>query len=143
MAIKIHTSNPIDRSIQLALGALKIQKKAFHITSENMANAHNIAPPGQKPYQKKVIIVTENPRARSGEESQKMQVKFMPSPGKKVYDPGHPYADKNGYKTVSDINSTQEMVNALSYKENIDRFTLLHQMAYGIKKQDLDLLAEK
>jgi flagellar basal-body rod protein FlgC len=36
------------------------------------------------------------------------------APGRRVYDPKHPQADKDGYVTYSNVNAVEEMVNMIS-----------------------------
>ena len=46
-----------------------------------------------------------------------------PSPFKKVYDPGHPDADKNGYVLMPNVDIISEMANLISasraYEANV------------------------
>lgn len=134
--------NPIDRALKDTLGAISLHKRGFQLTTENMANAETVAKPGQSPYQRKVVIAPADQES-AGIQGGNVKVQTVPSAGKKMHSPNHPYADSQGYITVTDINIAQEMVDALCHKENIDRLTRLHKLGYDIKKQDLELLSEK
>jgi flagellar basal-body rod protein FlgC len=37
-----------------------------------------------------------------------------PSPGRRVYDPKHPFADATGYVQMPNVNGVEEMVNMIS-----------------------------
>jgi flagellar basal-body rod protein FlgC len=46
------------------------------------------------------------------------------TPGRRVHDPKHPAADKEGYVTYSNVNAVEEMVNMIaasrSYQNNVE-----------------------
>jgi len=54
-------------------------------------------------------------------------------PGRKVYSPGHPDADPDGFVTFPDVNPVHEVVNLLSasraYDANATALETLKQMA--------------
>lgn len=140
MSGRIGGYGPIEQAMQVTINALDINKKAFHLTTENLANADAVARPGEKPYQKKVVLVVERHNHQTGEIQQSLVVQQKKSAGHKIYDPDHPYADAQGNKTVSDVNATQELVNAMTYKSSADRLVRLHKMGFEMTKQELDQL---
>jgi len=56
-----------------------------------------------------------------------------PTPGKKVYEPGHPQADENGYVTYSNVNVLSDMSDAIMsqrlYEANLAVISMSKAMA--------------
>lgn len=56
-----------------------------------------------------------------------------PTPGKRVYEPGHPEADKDGYITQSNVNVMTDMADAMQtsrlYEANIAVVNIVKTMA--------------
>ena len=56
-----------------------------------------------------------------------------PTPGKRIYSPGHPQADKDGYITLSNTNIVNDMADAVVasklYEANISVISIVKQMA--------------
>lgn len=56
-----------------------------------------------------------------------------PTPGKKIYDPGHPEADADGYVTMSNVNVVSDMADAMVssrlYEANLAVIGIVKAMA--------------
>lgn len=56
-----------------------------------------------------------------------------PTPGKRIYEPGHPQADKDGYVTLSNVNPMTDMSDAMStsrlYEANLAVVGIVKNMA--------------
>lgn len=56
-----------------------------------------------------------------------------PTPGRRIYEPGHPQADKNGYVTLSNVNVMTDMSDAMNtsrlYEANLAVVSLVKSMA--------------
>lgn len=56
-----------------------------------------------------------------------------PTPGKRIYSPGHPQADKDGYITMSNTSIVNDMADAVVasklYEANISVISIVKQMA--------------
>lgn len=56
-----------------------------------------------------------------------------PTPGKRVYEPGHPEADKDGYITLSNVNVMSDMADAMQtsrlYEANLAVVSMVKSMA--------------
>jgi len=68
--------------------------------------------------------------AGSGVEVQ--QITQDPSPGRRVYDPGNPAADKQGYVVMPNVNPVTEMVDLIdssrAYEANVTAMSAAKQM---------------
>ncbi len=56
-----------------------------------------------------------------------------PTPGKRIYEPGHPQADKDGYVTMSNVNILTDIADATVaakvYEANLSVFGIVKSMA--------------
>jgi flagellar basal-body rod protein FlgC len=59
--------------------------------------------------------------------------------GRQVYEPGHPDADKDGYVTYPDIDTTQETVNMLDAKRIYEANASVFQAAKSMLRASLDI----
>ncbi len=55
-----------------------------------------------------------------------------PTPGKRMYEPGHPQADKDGYVTLSNVNPMSDMADATAasrlYEANLAVLSIVKSM---------------
>ncbi len=133
------------RMIELAGGALNVQRTRLEVASSNLANAHTTRTADGGPYQRRDVVIRPVPPADefgsmlSGEMEQAphgVEVKEIVSddaPPRMVYDPGHPDANPDGYVAFPNINSVEEMVNMItimrSYQANLAAFSSIRDMA--------------
>jgi flagellar basal-body rod protein FlgC len=61
------------------------------------------------------------------------------TPGRLVYDPGHPDADKNGYVHYPNVNVTDEMVDMMDARRVYEANASVFQAAKGMLKQALNI----
>lgn len=105
--------------------ALVAQSKRLNVSASNLANAESVAGPHGQPYRAKQVIFDVDP-FRGGEIGgvKIHDVIESPEPSKRVYDPGHPAADSQGYVHMPNVDAVSEMVNVLSasnsYQANVE-----------------------
>src|SRR5262249_60391705 len=86
-------------------------------TSETLANAATRRGPGGKPYQRQEVVLQAGGGASFGDVLSGVQVAGIvgdPAPGHRVYDPGHPDADVQGYVTLPNVNTVTEMTDLIT-----------------------------
>jgi flagellar basal-body rod protein FlgC len=109
----------------VAGSAMTAQSQRLNVVASNLANAESATGPDGKPYKaKQVVFSTE---MMGGAENAGVKVTGViedNSPMKRVYEPGHPMADKEGYVTMPNVNVVEEMVNMISasraYQNNVE-----------------------
>lgn len=109
----------------VAGSAMTAQSQRLNVVASNLANAESATGPDGKPYKaKQVVFSTE---MMGGAENAGVKVTGViedNSPMKRVYQPGHPMADKEGYVTMPNVNVVEEMVNMISasrsYQNNVE-----------------------
>jgi flagellar basal-body rod protein FlgC len=118
------------------------------LISQNIANANTTRTENGTPYRRKVLIFQQrdggkpfsaylNDASKSkldnGGGVRATQIVEDPSPLKKVYDPGNPDANKDGYVMMPNVDITTEMVNMVSasrsYEANVTAMNATKSMA--------------
>ena len=105
-------------------GAVSAQSQRLNVVASNLANAESVAGPDGQSYKARQVVFQTQP-TQDGSASVKVSSVIEDSaPAKRVYEPGHPMADKEGYVTQSNVNVVEEMVNMISasrsYQNNIE-----------------------
>ena len=113
-------------SLDISASALVAQRTRLETIAANLANKDAIydAQGNYAPYRRRVPVFAQgDPSTDSKLGVHVQKLLFDPSPFRKVYDPGHPNADGQGYVNFPNVDSTMEMVNALeasrAYEANV------------------------
>jgi flagellar basal-body rod protein FlgC len=110
----------------VAASAVSAQSQRLNVVASNLANAESVAGPDGKPYKARQVVfqaqMMGNDPAATGVAV--AQVVEDGAPGRRVYEPGNPAADGEGYVTMPNVNPVEEMVNMISasrsYQTNVD-----------------------
>ena len=140
---------------------LTAQRMRMDVTAENLANAQSVG------YRRKDVVVREaqgdggfGGTGKSGVEAgfsgalrnamaagspagsgvEVAQITTDLSPGRKVYDPGHPDADAQGYVTMPNVNPVTEMVDLIDSSRAYEANVTAMQSAKQMFTKTLDLL---
>ncbi|MCX8111538.1 MAG: flagellar basal body rod protein FlgC [Syntrophorhabdaceae bacterium] len=120
--------------LKISASGLKAQRIRMETIATNLANIHTTRTDEGGPYSKKeVVFRTEDLSDQEGfgkvlsEKIEGVKVEEVTRSNKgfeKVYDPGHPDADKEGYVTYPNVNLMEEMADMISatrsYEANIN-----------------------
>ena len=121
-------------SLDISVSALLAQKKRMDVIAENIANAETIQTDTEAPYRRKAVSLEAMNSTADFNHYLKTEVGRLPgvrvsdvseddSPFKLVYDPSNPFADEDGYVTMSNVDTTKEMLDMLTttraYEANI------------------------
>ncbi|MGZ5201923.1 MAG: flagellar basal body rod protein FlgC [Telluria sp.] len=108
----------------VAGSGMSAQSQRLNTVASNMANADSATSTSGEAYRAKSVVFEAVPLETGGTAVRVQQVTEDQSPFKKVYDPKHPLADKDGYVNMPNVNVVDEMVNMLSasrsYQNNVD-----------------------
>jgi len=133
-------------SIDIGASALTAQRLRMDIISQNIANINTTRTDKGTPYRRKLVVFEErSPSAPFStylsESSKKIIGKGVrvariaedESPFKKIYEPGHPDADENGYVFMPNVDIVAEMVDMISatraYEANVTSINSAKDMA--------------
>ena len=116
-------------ALDVAGSALNAQSYRLNVVASNLANANSATSSNGQPYRAREVIFAAQPLQPSGAPAgvngvQVAGVVQSDAPAKKVYEPGNPLADKEGYVTMPNVNPVDEMVNMISasraYQANVN-----------------------
>src|SRR5690554_4722000 len=122
--------------------ALTAQRLRLDLIAANIAHTNTTRTPEGGPYRRKVPVFAENLAAAGGTPPGGVRVVAVqndPSPFRRVYEPGHPDADQDGYVLYPNVNIVNEMVNLMeagrAYEANVTALNAqkeLYRAALGI-----------
>jgi flagellar basal-body rod protein FlgC len=121
-------------ALSISSSGMSAERLRMDVIAENLANANTTRGPGGLPYQRQEVLL-ESGSPSFGQVLGGVQVAGIisdPTPPRRVYDPGHPDADKNGYVTLPNVNPVNEMVDLITasrgYEANVTAMTAAKQM---------------
>ncbi len=113
-------------SLDVSTSGLVAQRTRLETIAANVANSNSIydADGNYAPYRRRfAVFAPGDPSTGKAEGVHVSQIMLDDAPFRKVYDPGHPEADADGYVEFPNIDPTVELVNALeasrAYEANI------------------------
>ena len=135
-------------SLGISGSGLTAQRMRMDVTAENLANAQSVG------YKRKDVIVQQAgdggfggalANAMGGQSSGGGGVEVSgitqdQSAGRRVYDPGHPDADRNGYVTLPNVNPVTEMTDLIDASRAYEANVTAMQSAKQMFSKTLDLL---
>jgi flagellar basal-body rod protein FlgC len=135
-------------SLGVSATGLAAQRLRMDVIANNLANADSTTGVGEA-YHRKLLVMTEAPNtpqfrlpnADGSDPGAKADLHGVdvtaivedPTPLRKVYDPGNPLSDVDGYVTKPNVNAVTEMVDMVaatrSYQANVTAFEATKSMA--------------
>lgn len=127
-------------TLDVSASGLNVQKKRMEIIAENLANIDTTRTEKGIPYRRKMLIVGTKDIGKDFHELLNIKLNGAQvediiedmSPFKRIYNPGHPDADKDGYVYKPNIDLIVETTNMLmarrSYEANISAIKVTRQM---------------
>ena len=131
-------------ALDIGASALSAERTHMNIISMNLANAKTTRTAEGGPYRRKSVIMTaqelDTPFSKAmdsalARELRGVRVQSIATdkrPFKRVYEPGHPDADPEGYVRYPDINTVEEMANMMtvmrSYEANVTSIETIKSM---------------
>ena len=121
---------------KVSASALDAQRGRMNTIASNMANINSTRTESGGPYRRKEVVFSTLPIDPGGptplEGVQLDKIIESQEPFKKIYDPGHPDADKEGFVSLPNINIMEEMVNMMmatrAYEANVTTFNMSKNM---------------
>ena len=144
-------------ALNVSATGLTAERLRMDVTAENLANAQTTRGADGQPYRRKEVVLAEVQQggfgaqlakavgagSASGSQPGGVEVAGITqdqTPGKLVYDPGHPDADAEGYVRMPNVDTVAEMVDLISasraYEANVTAMNAAKQMF----SKTLDLL---
>ena len=127
--------------LDISASGMAAERLRIQVTAENIANANSTKGADGQPYRRKSVTLQEAPsfgEVLGGVEA--TGIVQDPSPGRRVYDPGNPDADGQGYVTLPNVDSVTEMVDLISAQRGYDANVQALNAAKQMFQKALDLL---
>lgn len=128
-------------AMRISASGLSAERLRMDTISSNVANAKTTRGENGKPYVRKIAIFQSNIQkglGKTGDDGQNlMGVKAVgivedESPLRRVYEPNHPDANKEGYVLMPNVNMLNEMADVIaasrSYEANVDTLNAMKSM---------------
>jgi len=140
-------------AIDVAGSGLAAERLRMDVTASNLANAQTTQGANGQPYRRREVVLQEAQPAggsfgsilasASASPVNGVQVAGIveePSAPRRVYDPGHPDADAQGYVTLPNVNPVTEMVDLISAARSYEANVTSMQTAKTLFSKTLELL---
>ncbi len=146
-------------AIGISGSALSAERLRMNVTAENLANAQSTRGADGQPYRRKEVVLQSvgdpsgfeqalaaaNGNAAAPTDGQPGGVEVAAitedqNPGRRVYDPGHPDADGDGYVTMPNVDAVTEMVDLISESRSYEANVTAMQSAKTMFTKTLDIL---
>jgi flagellar basal-body rod protein FlgC len=132
--------------LEISASGLTAERLRMDVTAENLANAQTTRGANGQPYRRKEVVLQEAPGSfgatlssviGGGANGSNGGVRVAgvvedSTPLKRVYDPGHPDADAQGYVSMPNVDTVSEMVDLIgasrAYEANVTAMQAAKQM---------------
>jgi flagellar basal-body rod protein FlgC len=132
---------------------MQAERLRMDVTSENLANAQTTKGADGQPYRRKQVVLQEAGGDGTSFASILAGSTAAPTHGvkvagivedssalKRIYDPGHPDADGDGYVTMPNVNTVTEMTDLITASRAYEANVTAMQTAKTMFIKTLDLL---
>jgi flagellar basal-body rod protein FlgC len=132
-------------AMEITASGLGAERQRMNVLASNLANARTTRTAEGGPYQRmdavfravpvadRMRMHRDDPTARFAYLVEVPEIRQDGTPGERVYDPGHPDADGEGYVTLPNVNVVSEMVNMITasraYEAGVTVMDTLRTMA--------------
>ena len=141
--------------LEISASGLTAERLRMDVSAENLANAQTTRGTDGQPYRRKEVILQEQAGSfgaslsaamgsNNGSQGGGVQVAGVvqdtATPLKRVYDPGHPDADAQGYVSMPNVDTVTEMVDLISAQRAYEANVTAMQAAKQMFSRTLELL---
>ncbi|MCL6476262.1 MAG: flagellar basal body rod protein FlgC [Firmicutes bacterium] len=132
-------------SLRISASGLTAERLRLDVIADNLANVNTTRTAAGGPYRRKVAVLEERPvgfadllgiqnASRMGRGGVRVAaIAEDTSPSQRVYNPGHPDAEADGYVLMPNVNVVTEMVDMITatraYEANVTAMNAAKQMA--------------
>ena len=132
----------LDQALDISVSAINANRTHMEIISSNLANINTTRTVQGGPYKRKIPVFSEKPlefmEALNAAESklsggiEVSEIVDDPTPSQKVFNPGHPDADSEGFVSLPNVSLAKEMVDMVYvtkvYEANITAYNATKKM---------------
>lgn len=100
-------------SVDIAVSGLRAESLRMNIIARNIANANTSRTESGQPYRRQQVVLGTEQEAMAGVSVEEVAMDML-NPFKRVYQPGHPDADKDGYVLMPNVDLPVEMMHMMA-----------------------------
>jgi flagellar basal-body rod protein FlgC len=141
---------PMFRTLGISSSALTAQRLRMETVAMNVANAETTRTPDGGPYRRRLVEMEAQTGTQfasaldAAGDSDAMGVRVRgivedDTPGPRVYEPGHPDADTDGYVTYPNVRITDEMVELMDARRMFEANATVFQAAKAMLRRSIDI----
>jgi len=136
-------------SVEISASGLRAQSLRMRVIAENLANAQSVATtPDGDPYRRRVVtfepvLDTPKPRVGGTESGPGVRVRGITTDNsafQRVYQPGHPAADAQGYVSMPNVNTLIETADMRAAQRSYEANVNAIEAARSMTMRTIDLL---
>jgi flagellar basal-body rod protein FlgC len=145
-------------ALDVSASGLTAERLRMDTIANNLANANSVKGADGKPFQRQVVELGARgaqgggtgggsfatfggfQQGSAGGGVQALSIESDKTPGKKVYDPGNPDADRKGYVTMSNVNPVTEMVDLITATRGYEADTTAIKAVEGMAQHAMDVI---
>ncbi|NIJ20802.1 flagellar basal-body rod protein FlgC [Sphingomonas naasensis] len=129
-------------SLGVSASGLRAQSLRMRVIAENLANQDSVAQtPGGDPYRRRVASFKAEVDRATGATGVKVQgIENDKSDFTRVYQPGHPAADKDGYVLKPNVNGLVETADMKAAQRSYEANLNAIEAAKSLTMRTIDLL---
>lgn len=135
-------------SIKISASALSAERVRMNVIANNLANINTTKGPDGEPYKRKYVVFEtqlNNSLANSDEIRENgvaiSDIAEDQRPFRRVYKPGHPDADKDGYVSLPNIDMVEENVDLLASSRAYDANLSAMKASKSMLRKMIELLS--
>ena len=123
------------RPLSAPAQGMAIEQKFLEVIAANIANVETTRTPEGGPYKRQIAVSSRD--STTGQ----MVTRIVEDtqPGRKVYDPGHPDADSDGFVTFPNVDLNTEIVDLMLARRIHEANASVFQAAKSMLKRALDI----
>jgi len=137
-------------AIGISYSGIKSSLEQVEIASSNLANSLSTRSVDGGPYRRRVAVLEEVPlqfqkeldkatTRLSGGGVRVREIQYDPSPLQRVYQPGHPDADGEGFVQLPNVRHSEEVVNLLYYSRLYEANLTAYNSVKGMVRDTLQI----
>jgi flagellar basal-body rod protein FlgC len=133
-------------ALRVSGAGLSVERTRVNVATSNLANAETTRTPEGGPYRRldPVVESVPFPELAPGSPDAPASVAVArvvadPTPGRRVYSPGHPDADADGFVTFPNVNPIHEVVNLMSASRAYEANATAVETLKGMALRGLDI----
>jgi flagellar basal-body rod protein FlgC len=124
-------------SFDISASGLSAQRARLDVIASNLANVETTRTPGGGPYRRLLPVFASRTRNPGGVAV--VGIAVDPRDPRRVYQPGHPDADPDGFVAYPNVNIVEEMVDLVSATRSYEANAAAYNAAKTMAQRALDL----